>query len=59
MNDFFNMGGYAIYVWSSIGLGIIVLILNVVLPLLAHKSALQKAADFHASSSHHSAGECE
>lgn len=32
-SEFFNMGGYAFYVWSSYGLMALVLILNIVLPL--------------------------
>lgn len=38
-SDFFNMGGYALYVWSSYGLMALVLILNIVLPL-RRKSAV-------------------
>lgn len=49
MTEFLNMGGYAVYVWSSMGLGALVLILNIVLPLAAHRTALKKAEDFHAS----------
>lgn len=30
---FFSMGGYAFYVWTSYGLAVGVLILNVLLPL--------------------------
>lgn len=48
MSEFLNMGGYAIYVWSSMGLGLLILILNIVLPMAAHRSALKKAEDFHA-----------
>jgi heme exporter protein D len=31
-SEFFNMGGYALYVWTSYGLMAIVLLLNVWLP---------------------------
>lgn len=33
MNEFFAMGGYAIYVWSSWGLTALVMTLNLLLPL--------------------------
>ena len=36
-SEFFNMGGYAFYVWSSYGLMAVVLILNAVLPLRRKK----------------------
>ncbi|MGZ8219300.1 heme exporter protein CcmD [Methylomagnum sp.] len=32
--QFFSMGGYAFYVWTSYGLMAVVLVLNIVLPLL-------------------------
>lgn len=48
MSEFLNMGGYAAYVWSSMGIGAMVLILNIVLPMAAHRTALKKAEDFHA-----------
>lgn len=32
-SEFFNMGGYALYVWTSYGLMAIVLLLNVWLPI--------------------------
>ncbi len=47
MSEFLNMGGYAVYVWSSMGLGFLILILNIVLPIAAHRTALRKAEDFH------------
>ena len=31
--NFFAMGGYAFYVWTSYGLMLVVLLLNLVLPL--------------------------
>ncbi len=49
MSDFFYMGGYAVYVWSSLGLGLIVLVLNILIPLATHRAALKKAGDYHAS----------
>ena len=48
MSEFLHMGGYAAFVWSSIGLTLVVLIINIIVPIMKHHTALQKAADFHA-----------
>ena len=37
----FDMGKYAVYVWSSYGLAVIVLIANFVVPLTQHKKQLR------------------
>lgn len=37
-NEFFNMGGYGFFVWSSWGLTLMVLFLNIVLPKLKKRS---------------------
>jgi len=37
MAEFFHMGGYAGYVWSSYAIAIIVLLINFVGPLREHK----------------------
>ncbi len=51
MNEFFNMGGYAFYVWGSYALALVVMVLNVVIPVrtehkllreIAHKAAIRK-----------------
>ncbi len=34
MSEFFNMGGYAFYVWLSYGLTAVILIANVIIPKL-------------------------
>lgn len=47
MAEFFHMGGYALYVWSSLGIACVVLLLNVLLPMQRHREVLRKAADFH------------
>ncbi len=47
MAEFFHMGGYALYVWGSLGMTFIVLLLNIVLPLQQHRDVLRKAAEFH------------
>ena len=44
MADFFSMGGYALYVWSSYGLALFVLVLNWLLPVLKERDLLQKIA---------------
>lgn len=36
--QFFSMGGYAFYVWTSYGLMAVVLVLNIVLPLLRNEA---------------------
>ena len=40
LNEFFHMGGYAFYVWTSYGLALIVLLLNVIGPLRQRKKLL-------------------
>ncbi|VAX07287.1 Cytochrome c-type biogenesis protein CcmD, interacts with CcmCE [hydrothermal vent metagenome] len=37
MSDFFNMGGYALYVWVSYGLALVILVWNVILPMQRRK----------------------
>ena len=32
MNEFFQMGGYAFYVWTSYGLTFIILVANLIIP---------------------------
>jgi heme exporter protein D len=41
MSEFFNMGGYAVYVWSSFGISFVVLLLNVIFPVLRRKQLLR------------------
>jgi len=41
-SEFFHMGGYAFYVWSSMALTFVVLLLNIVLPMQKHKTLLQQ-----------------
>jgi heme exporter protein D len=41
-DQFFHMGGYAFYVWTSYGAMAIVLILNLVLPWLRRADTLAK-----------------
>lgn len=41
-SEFFHMGGYAFYVWTSMALTLVVLVLNIVLPKMKHKQLLQQ-----------------
>lgn len=42
LSEFFNMGGYAVFVWSSYGLAFVVLLLNWFLPYQQHRQNLRK-----------------
>lgn len=42
LSEFFSMGGYATFVWSSYALTFIVLLLNWWLPRQQHKQNLKK-----------------
>jgi heme exporter protein D len=42
LSEFFNMGGYAVYVWSSYGLTLVVLVLNWLIPYQQHKQNIKK-----------------
>jgi len=44
MKEFFHMGGYALYVWPSYGLAMIVLIANLVAPVLQRRRLLADIA---------------
>jgi heme exporter protein D len=37
VQEFFAMGGYALYVWPSYGLTLIVLLANIIIPVLQRK----------------------
>jgi heme exporter protein D len=41
MSDFFAMGGYAFYVWTSYGIAFLVMLAGVVRPLIAHRYQLR------------------
>lgn len=43
-NEFFSMGGYALYVWTSYGLMAVILILNLLAPLKRHAEVLKTIA---------------
>jgi heme exporter protein D len=44
MKEFFHMGGYALYVWPSYGLAMIILIANLVAPVLQRRRLLADIA---------------
>ena len=44
LNEFLHMGGYAFYVWSSYGIALFVLLINVILPLRQHRKILNGIA---------------
>ncbi len=44
LEQFLTMGGYAFYIWTSYGIALVVLIVNVVLPILQRKSFMRKQA---------------
>ena len=44
LNEFFHMGGYAFYVWTSYGIALVVLLLNVIGPLRQRKKLLNDIA---------------
>ncbi len=41
LNDFFSMGGYGIYVWSSYGICAVVLLLNVIQPIMRERKTIR------------------
>lgn len=43
-HEFFAMGGYAFYVWTSYGLAFVVLLLNVLIPNWQRKIFLRQLA---------------
>jgi heme exporter protein D len=46
-NEFFAMGGYALYVWGSYLLAALVLVLNVWVPLRQRMAVLRNLGDFY------------
>ncbi len=42
--EFFAMGGYAFYVWTSYGICLLVLLVNVVLPVFQRKQLVRQLA---------------
>jgi heme exporter protein D len=44
LNEFFHMGGYGFYVWTSYGIALFVLLLNIILPARHHRKLLTDIA---------------
>ncbi len=44
LQEFFAMGGYAFYVWTSYGLTFVVLIANIIIPVIQRKQLLRSLA---------------
>ena len=41
-SEFFAMGGYAFYVWTSYGIALLVLIYNIVMPMIHRKKVISR-----------------
>jgi heme exporter protein D len=41
LEEFLNMGGYAFYVWTSYGLTLVVLLVNIIVPIVQRKQLLR------------------
>ena len=41
LSEFFYMGGYAFYVWTSYGLTLVVLLANIIIPIVQRKQLLR------------------
>ncbi len=41
-SEFFAMGGYAFYVWTSYGLTFLVIVLNIVMPIMHRKKVINR-----------------
>ena len=44
MREFFHMGGYGFYVWTSYGIALLVLLANLLSPILLKKKLLSELA---------------
>ena len=44
LNEFFHMGGYGFYVWTSYGISLIILLANIVAPLRQRRKLLNDIA---------------
>jgi heme exporter protein D len=41
-SDFFAMGGYAFFVWTSYGLTLLVIVLNIIMPIAQRKKVISR-----------------
>ena len=44
MTEFFHMGGYAFYVWTSYGLALVILVANLLIPIQQKRTLLRTLA---------------
>lgn len=44
MSEFLNMGGYAVFVWSSFGISLLVLIANIIMPIMRRKQLIREVS---------------
>jgi heme exporter protein D len=44
LQEFFHMGGYAVYVWSSYAIALVVLVANIVAPIRQRRKLLTQLA---------------
>lgn len=51
MSEFLNMGGYAVFVWSSYGLSAVVLIGMVAVSLRRRRDALERVSEMETNGS--------
>ncbi len=42
MSDFWAMGGYAFYVWTSYGIAFLIMLIGIVKPLITHRIQLRE-----------------
>ncbi len=43
LEEFFNMGGYAFYVWTSYGVTLCVLLANIIIPIVQRKQFFRQS----------------
>ena len=41
-SEFFHMGGYAVFVWSSYGLALLMVVANIISPLIERKRVIAR-----------------
>ncbi len=41
-SEFFAMGGYAFFVWTSYGIALLVIVLNIVMPMIHRKKVISR-----------------
>ena len=44
LNEFFHMGGYGFYVWTSYGIALVVLLANIIIPARQRRKLLADIA---------------